>query len=93
MGFSAIRSSMSDKLVEVIHSNVIRLLREERLKRRISITALAERAGLSQAMVSFVESESRKPTLDTLLRLTRALKVDLATIIRRATQAALHGRD
>lgn len=35
-------------------------------------------------MVSYVERELRKPTLDTLLRITEALDVDLADVIRKA---------
>ena len=73
---------------EAIHAHVIRILREERIKRGLSRTALAHRAGLSQPMMSYVERELRKPTLDTLLRITVALEVDLARVIRRATTAA-----
>jgi transcriptional regulator with XRE-family HTH domain len=48
------------------------------------MTALAARAGLSQQMVSYVEREMRNPTLDTLLRITDELKVNLAGVIERA---------
>ena len=47
---------------------------------------LASRAGLSQQMVSYVEREMRNPTLDTLLRITNALGIDLDDVIRRAHQ-------
>ena len=73
---------------QAIQSHVIRLLREERIRQRVSITSLAALAGLSQPMVSYVERELRKPTLDTLLRLAEALKIDLADVIRKATAAA-----
>lgn len=49
------------------------------------MTALAERAGLSQQMVSYVERGLRIPSLDTLLRLTDAMDLDLAEIVRQAT--------
>jgi len=75
-------------LRQAIQSHVIRLLREERIRQRVSITSLATLAGLSQPMVSYVERELRKPTLDTLLRLTEALGIDLANVIRKATDAA-----
>ena len=45
---------------------------------------VAERAGLSQQMVSYVEREMRNPTLDTLLRIAAALEIDLAEIICQA---------
>ena len=48
------------------------------------MTVLAERAGLSQQMVSYVERGMRNPGLDTLLRLTDALDIDLAELIKQA---------
>jgi transcriptional regulator with XRE-family HTH domain len=66
---------------------VARLLREEREKRQISMTALAEQAGLSRTMIRFVEREDRNPTLETLLRITNALGIDLSELIRTANAA------
>ena len=60
------------------------MLREERLRQGLSLSALAATAGLSHQMVSFVEKEMRNPTLDTLLRIAAALKIDLAKIICQA---------
>jgi transcriptional regulator with XRE-family HTH domain len=48
------------------------------------MTALAVKAGLSQQMISYVERGIRNPTLDTLLRITKALDVPLAKLITRA---------
>ena len=45
---------------------------------------VAERAGLSQQMVSYVEREMRNPTLETLLRITAALEIDFAEVMRQA---------
>jgi DNA-binding phage protein len=45
---------------------------------------VAERAGLSQQMVSYVEREIRNPTLETLLRVTAAIGINLAAVIQRA---------
>jgi transcriptional regulator with XRE-family HTH domain len=53
------------------------------------MNAVAERAGLSQQMVSYVEREMRNPTLDTLLRIAGALEVDLAKIISRAMKSTV----
>ncbi len=39
------------------------------------MSAVAERGGLSQQMVSYVERGLRKPNLDTLLRMSAALKL------------------
>ena len=52
------------------------------------MTALSERAGLSQQSISYVEREMRVPNLDTLLRITEVLEVDLADVIKRACEQA-----
>jgi hypothetical protein len=39
-----------------------------------------------------VEQEAQSPSLDTLLRLTLALEIDLADVIKRATKAASQTR-
>ena len=51
------------------------------------MNALAQRSGLSLTMISFVERHLRNPTLDTLLRISRALEVDLGVIIKQATDS------
>jgi transcriptional regulator with XRE-family HTH domain len=48
------------------------------------MTVVAERAGLSQQMVSYVEREMRIPSLDTLLRIGNALDLDTGELITRA---------
>lgn len=74
--------------VDEVSSCVARILREEREKRGLSMTVLAQRAGLSQAMISFVEREIRNPSLETLLRIAYVLEIDLGEVIQRATRAA-----
>ena len=76
-----------NQIRDAIASNVARILREEREKRKLSMTGLAERSGLSQAMISFVEREIRNPSLDTLLRIAEVLEVDLGDVIKRAYKA------
>lgn len=49
---------------------------------------VSERAGLSRMMISYVEREQRNPTLDTLLRITDALEIDLVDLLQRAQRAA-----
>jgi transcriptional regulator with XRE-family HTH domain len=74
--------------IEKVCSQVARILREEREKRKLSMTGLAERAGLSRTMIRFVEREVRNPTLETLLRITNALEIDLGKVIKKAQAAA-----
>jgi transcriptional regulator with XRE-family HTH domain len=76
------------KLVDAISSQVARLLKEERQKRGLSLNVLAQRAGLSRQTVSYVEQEVQNPTLDTLLRITSVLEVDLEKIISQARKRA-----
>ena len=52
------------------------------------MTILAERAGLSQQSVSYVEREMRIPNLDTLLRITTVLDIDLEKVLKEARRAA-----
>ena len=79
---------MSSGHLDSVCSHVARILREERERRKISMTALAERAGLSRTMIRFVEREVRNPTLETLLRMTKALEIDLGKVIQKADMAA-----
>ena len=73
--------------LEVVALEVVRLLRKERIRREISLNRLAENAGLSRSMVSYVERGIRNPTLDTLLRIAIALDVDLWRLLKQASTA------
>ena len=73
-----------NSLREAIAANVIRLLREEREKRGLSMNVVAQRSGLSQSFVSLIERDLRNPTLDTLLRIADAIEIDLGEILIRA---------
>jgi len=77
----------SSKSHQAVCARVAQILRQEREKRGLSMNFVAERAGLSQQMVSYVEREMRNPTLETLLRIAGALDVDLAQILNRANQS------
>jgi transcriptional regulator with XRE-family HTH domain len=78
-----------DKKRQAMCSSVAQLLKEERERHGLSMTVLAARAGLSQQMVSYVERGMRNPTLDTLIRVTTAMEVDLADLIKRASSEDL----
>lgn len=78
----------SNKSQQAICSRVARILRQEREKRGLSMNLVAERAGLSQQMVSYVEREMRNPTLETLLRMAAALEIDLAKVLQAAQKVA-----
>jgi transcriptional regulator with XRE-family HTH domain len=76
----------SDKSQEVVCSRVARILRREREKRGLSMNMVAERAGLSQQMVSYVEREMRSPTLETLLRIAAAMEISLVKVLGQAVK-------
>ena len=82
----------SDKSQQAVCSRVAQLLRKEREKRGLSMNRVAERAGLSQQMVSYVERELRNPTLETLLRIAAAMEIDFVEVLRQAVKAAGRGR-
>ena len=69
-------------------SHVARILREDRERQGISMTRLAEMAGLSQGMISLVEHEHRNPSLDSMLRICIALSIKLSVVLNRAERAA-----
>ena len=78
----------SDKSQQAVCSRVARILRSEREKRCLSMNQVAERAGLSQQMVSYVERGMRNPTLETLLRISAAIDINPAQVLARAQKEA-----
>lgn len=75
------------ELCEAICLGVVRALRDERQRQGISMEVLAEKAGLSKGMVSLVERDLRNPTLNTIVRLSRALDMDLGRVLKSSAQA------
>ena len=74
--------------LQVVTAEVSAILRKERERQNLSMSQVAERAGLSQQMVSYMEREMRNPTLESLLRVTAALKVSLSEVISAAERKA-----
>lgn len=63
---------------------IIHLLRSEREERGVTKYALAQRSGLSQQAIGYLEREEKMPSLETIVRYAAGLEVDLADIVRRA---------
>ena len=80
--------ALDKKSQQAVCSQVTKILRQEREKRGLSMNAVAERAGISQQMVSYVEREMRNPTLETLLRISAAIEIDFAHVMHQAMQSA-----
>ena len=78
----------AEKGCRAIVLQVVRLLHEERERRKLSMYEVAGRSGLSPQMVSYVGREMRNPSLETVLRMADAIEVDLAELITKASKAA-----
>jgi len=76
---------------QAICVKVIALLREERERRKLSKYFVAQESGLSPQMIAYVERGIRNPTLETVLRMSEAMNVDLARLIRRARKELSKG--
>jgi len=59
---------------------IIRRLREEREKQRISQMDLSFKAGLSQNQVNYIETGKRTPNLSSILSICKALQINPAVL-------------
>ena len=72
---------------DIVGASMVRLLREKRMAKGLSMYAVAKRSRLSHSMISRVEHELRRPTLDTLLRIAEAMEIDLWPLLKKAEQS------
>jgi len=72
---------------EYVIAALITLIKEERVRQKLSLNEIAARSGLSRTMVMRVEKRERMPTIDTLLRIGGALDVKLSTLVAQAEKA------
>lgn len=79
---------MSQARRDLITAEVTRLLKEARERKDLSMTQLAAKAGLSLSIISFLERGLRNPTLETLLRVTEVLDIDLSKVLQKAEKRA-----
>lgn len=70
-----------DRLTRDLHKRIAQAIRQAREQKNLSMLAVAEQAGLSQQMVSYVERGIRKPSVDTLVRIAHVLELDLGRIL------------
>ena len=69
-----------------------RRLRALRAARDLTQEALANRAKISRVYVAQLERGRQDPTLSVLLRLARALKVDVAHLVKKEAASARRAR-
>ncbi len=68
-----------------IHRAFGRVLREYRLKLSLSQEDLALEAGIDRTFVSLLERGKRQPTLETLFRIAKVLRVSPAILVARTS--------
>jgi transcriptional regulator with XRE-family HTH domain len=73
-----------DKTRHPVAVEIVRRLAAEREKQRLSKYELAQRSGVSQQMIGYIERGLRVPSLDIVLRIADGLKLDLGEFMRRA---------
>lgn len=71
-------------IVDETRTRIARHLRLEREERDWSLAELADRSGVSKAMISKIEREEASPTAVTLVRLAGAFDLTLAGLLLRA---------
>jgi transcriptional regulator with XRE-family HTH domain len=75
-----------------ISVGIVRLLKEEREKRKLSRYALSQLSGLSQQTLGNVERGSKSPTFETMWRMAVAMDLDLSRIIKKAARSVREGK-
>ena len=85
-------SNIRDEVKELQIGYKIRCMRQER---RMTLQDVAEATGLSKPLLSQIENEQVIPPLATLLRIAKAFKVNLHTLVMQegSTQNCRRGRD
>lgn len=72
---------------QVVNSEIARLLLKHRKARNLGETELAQRLGVSQAMISKVERGTSSPSATILSRLANAMNIKLS---KQFSELALH---
>jgi transcriptional regulator with XRE-family HTH domain len=77
-------SMTADPLAESLSASLAATLRAARLARDLPVSALAERSGVSRAMIGKIERGEAQPTAVLLGRLSGALGMTLSELVARA---------
>lgn len=72
---------------EALRADIVRQLRAERKRQKLSCYTVSQKTGVSQSMLSLVERGLRNPTLELLLRISDGIGADLPVIIKKAQAA------
>ena len=77
---------------DAICAEVVRIMGDERKRLKLSKNQVASMTGLNQSTVSRLENYHDNPTMDSLLRVSDALKIDLGDVLKKAIQIVDKGR-
>ena len=83
---------IGDYLIPELHRYFAASIKQARERQGLSRLALAERAGLSQQMVSYLERGIRKPSLDTLVRVCEVLQIHFPALAAEAWEKSLRDK-
>ena len=81
---------LEEKFRAATCTEVIRILSNARKAQGLSMNALAKKTGLSQPAISILESSQPNPKLDSLLKIARALDLNLGEILQQALRNVEH---
>ncbi len=65
--------------------NIGTLLRKYRKKAKLTLRVVAEKASISEGFLSQVENDVNSPSVDTLMRICKALNVDVGELLTQAS--------
>jgi transcriptional regulator with XRE-family HTH domain len=72
---------------DAVGSAFARLLRTKRAELDLSIYIIAKRARISHTTLLRIENETRKPSLDILLRIADAMGIELWKLLKEAEES------
>jgi transcriptional regulator with XRE-family HTH domain len=78
---------------ESVRKEIVRLLRDERKRRKLSNYAVSKRCGVSQTMLSLVDRGLRNPKIEILLRIADGIGIKLSFIIEKATNTVVRAEN
>ena len=73
--------------IDPIERRLVLLLKDERLKQKISATQLAAKIGVSRTTITHVENDDSRPTLWVLLTIAKGLGLNLHDCLRLAAES------
>lgn len=66
--------------------NIGSLIRKARKERKLTLKAVAEKASISEGFLSQVENDVNSPSVDTLMRICKAIDINPGDLITKASQ-------